>query len=158
MANEPQAWSPMSGFDLFKRDFEDLFDRLLGAPSSRRPPGHGPALESYVEGGKLIVRADLPGVDPKDVDIIASGDQLTLRGKREQQREERGRDFIHREVTYGSFERVVKLPRGVNPEQITASYNNGVLELSIPLPEQSRTRKVPIQSAEKVQGYPSSKS
>jgi HSP20 family protein len=157
MANEPPAWSPFSGFDLFRRDFDDLFDRLLGAQSSRRAPEHGPALESYVEGGKLVVRADLPGVDPKDVEITASGDQLTIRGKREQQREERGRDFIQREVTYGSFERVVKLPEGVNPEQITASYNNGVLELSVPLPEQSRTRKVPVKSTERVQGPTSSK-
>jgi HSP20 family protein len=91
------------------------------------------------------VRMDLPGIDPKDVEITASGDQLTIRGKREQQHEEKTRDFIHREISYGSFERVVKLPGGVNPDQIKASYNNGVLELTAQLPEQSRTRKVPIQ-------------
>ena len=147
MANEPQAWSPFRELDRFRRDFDDLFDRFLGDRLSRQSPGNGPALESYVANGKLIVRADLPGIAPKDVEITATGDQLTIRGKREQQREEKGRDFIHREVTYGSFERVVKLPGGVNPDEIKASYNNGVLELTVPLPEQSRTRKVPIQSA-----------
>jgi HSP20 family protein len=148
MANEPQAWSPFRELDRFKRDFDELFDRFLGGRLSRPAAGSGPAIESYVAGGKLIVRADLPGIDPKDVEITATGDQLTIRGKREQQREEKGRDFIHREVAYGSFERVVKLPGGVNPDEINASYNNGVLELTVPLPEQSHPRKVPIQSTE----------
>jgi HSP20 family protein len=152
MANEPQAWSPLRELDRFRRDFDDLFDRLLGGRFSRQSPGHGPALESYVDNGKLIVRADLPGIDPKDVEITADGDQLTIRAKREQQREEKGRDFIHREVVYGSFERKLRLPGGVNPDEIKASYQNGVLELSVPLPEQSRTRKVPIQSTRGTQG------
>jgi HSP20 family protein len=158
MAHEPQAWSPFRELDRFRRDFDDLFDRFLGGRLSRQSSGHGPAIESYVDSGKLIVRADLPGIDPKDVEITATGDQLTIRGKREQQREERGRDFLHREVVYGSFERAVKLPGGVNPDEIKASYHNGVLELSVPLAEQSRTRKVPIQSAEGTQGSGISKS
>ena len=152
MANEPQGWSPFRELDRFRRDFDDLFDRFLGGRLSRQSSGEGPALESYVASGKLIVRADLPGVDPKDVEITASGDQLTIRGKREQQREEKGRDFIHREVIYGSFERSLKLPGGVNPDEIKASYTNGVLELTVPLPEESRTRRVPIQAVEGTQG------
>ncbi|MBV8054194.1 MAG: Hsp20/alpha crystallin family protein [Deltaproteobacteria bacterium] len=148
MANEAQAWSPFRELDRFRRDFDDLFDRFLGGRlSQQQPASNRPVLESYVANGKLTVRADLPGIDPKDVEITVAGDQLTIRGKREQQYEEKGQDFIHREVVYGSFERVVKLPGGVNPEEIKASYNNGVLELTVPLPEQSRTRKVPIQAA-----------
>jgi HSP20 family protein len=158
MAKEPQAWSPFRELDRFRRDFDDLFDRFLGGRLSRPASGSGPAIESYVDSGKLIVRADLPGIDPKDVEITATGDQLTIRGKREQQHEEKGRDFIHREVAYGGFERVVKLPGGVNPDEIQASYNNGVLELTVPLPEQSRMRKVPIQSAEGTPGSTAAKS
>jgi HSP20 family protein len=133
--------------DRFRRDFDDLFDRFLGGRLSRPSAGGGPVLESFVENGRFVVRADLPGVDPKDVEITATGDQLIIRGRREQHHEEKGRDFIHREVSYGTFERMIKLPGGVNPDNIKASYSNGVLELSVPLPEQSRTRKVPIQTA-----------
>ena len=158
MANEPRAWSPFRELERFSRDFDDLFDRFLGGRLSRQSPGDGPALESYVDSGKLVVRADLPGVDPKDVEITATGDQLTIRGKREQQREEKGRDFLHREIAYGSFERTVKLPGGVNPDQIKASYRNGVLELTVPLPEQARMRTVPVQSAEGTPGASGTKS
>jgi HSP20 family protein len=157
MANEPQAWSPFRELDRFRRDFDDLFDRFLGGRLSRQSAG-GPVLESFIDKGQLVVRADLPGIDPKDVEITATGDQLTIRGKREQQREEKDRDFILREVAYGSFERVVKLPSRVNPDEIKASYANGVLELTVPMPEQSRTRKVPIQSIEGTQGSSGTKS
>jgi len=147
MANDPQPWSPLRELDRFRRDFDDLFDRFLGGRLTRTPSGGAPPLESFVDNGRFLVRVDLPGVDPKDVEITASGDQLTIRGKREQRHEEKGRDFLHREVSYGTFERLIKLPGGVNPDNIKASYSNGVLELSVPLPEQARTRKVPIQAS-----------
>ena len=145
MANEPQAWSPFRELDRFRRDFDELFDRFLGGRFSREPQVAAPSLESYVDNGKLVVRADLPGMDPKDVEITATGDQLTIRGKRERTSERKGGDFIHREVSYGSFERTIKLPEGVKSEDIKASYSNGVLELSVALPEQAKSRKVPIQ-------------
>jgi HSP20 family protein len=158
MANEPQAWSPFRELDRFRRDFDDLFDRFLGGRFSGPSSRSGPALESYVDNGKLVIKADLPGIDPKNVEITATGDQLTIRGKREQRHEEKSRDFIHREVTYGSFERAVKLPAGVNPDEIKAYYHNGVLELTVVLPEQSNTRKVPVQSGDANQGSTGTKS
>src|ERR1700751_2643348 len=98
MANDPQAWSPLRELDRVRRDFDDLFDRFLGGRLKRPLSGGGaPPLESFVDNGRFVMRADLPGVDPKDVEITATGDQLTIRGKREQRHEEKGRDFLHRE-------------------------------------------------------------
>jgi HSP20 family protein len=158
MANQPQTWSPFRELDRLRRDFDDVLDRFLGGRIPHQSPGAVPPLESYVDSGELVIRADLPGIDPKDVEITATGDELTIRGKRKQRREEKSRDFIHREVAYGAFERTVKLPGRVNPDQIKASFNNGVLELSMPLPEQSGTRRVPIQSVEASQGSRGAKS
>jgi HSP20 family protein len=147
MANEPQLWSPLRELDSFRRDFDDLFDRLLGGRlRSVFPKGaDAPAIESFMKDDKLVVRADLPGIDPKDVEVIVTGDTLTLRGNREQSHEERRANFTHREVSYGSFERSLKLPEGVKAEDVKASYRNGVLELTIPVPREATARKVPIQ-------------
>lgn len=147
MANEPQVWSPLRELDRFRRDFDDLFDRFLGGrmgPMASKG-AESPVLESFIDDGKLIIRADLPGIDPKDVEITVTGDTLMLRGKREQQREEKGRNYLHREVVYGSFERSLRLPAGVKADQVRAAYRNGVLELTVPVPTEARPRKVPVE-------------
>ena len=146
MAREIQTWSPFRELDSFRRSFDDMFDRLLGgwSPGEAMRATGAPAIESFVEDGKLVIRADLPGIEPKDVEVSVTGDTLTLRGKREKTHEEKGRNYLRREVSYGSFERSVSLPKGVDPEQIKANYKGGVLELTMPMPKELSPRKVPI--------------
>ena len=144
MARDPEKWSPFRELDRVRHDFEELLDRTLGSRASREQRGT-PALESFIDSGKLIIRADLPGVDPKDVDVTVTGDQSTIRGTREQRVDEQSRSFIHREFSYGSFERTIRLPGGVKPEDVKASYRDGVLELTMPVPEESKSRKVTVQ-------------
>ena len=152
MASDPQKWSPFRELDRVRHDFDELLDRFLGSRAAHEPHvPTAPALESYIDSGKLVICAELPGVEPKDVDITVTGDQLTIRGKREERIDEQSRSFIHREFSYGSFERTVRLPGGINAEDVKASYNNGVLELTMPVPEQSKSRKVTIQ----IEGEPS---
>jgi HSP20 family protein len=152
MAREPEKWSPFRELDRVRHDFEELLDLSLGSGASREQRGpFTPAIESFIDSGKLIIRADLPGVDPKDVDVTVTGDQLTIRGTREQRVDEQSFSFIHREFSYGSFERTVRLPGGVKVEDVKASYRNGVLELTMPVPKESKSRKVTIQ----VEGEPS---
>jgi HSP20 family protein len=78
------------------------------------------------------MRLDLPGVEPKDIDVSVAGDTLTIRASRERRTDERDQDLELREVSYGRFERSLTLPKGVKSDQITASYQHGVLELSMP--------------------------
>lgn len=147
MANDSSRWSPFRELDQFKKDFDGLFDRFLSGRTRRgeNEANPLPAIESYTEDGQLTVRVDLPGVDPKDVEVSATGDQLTIRGKREQATEEKRRDFFHRELYYGSFERIIKLPEGAKPDEIKARHRNGVLELTVPLTTtKAAPRKVPI--------------
>lgn len=146
MASDSRRWSPFHEIDQFKKDFDGVLDRFLGGPGGRRASDAHPLplIESYIEDGMLTIRADLPGVDPKDIEVVAAGDQLTIRGKREGTTEERERDFLLRELYYGHFGRVVKLPGGANPDETTARHRNGVLELSLPLVNKVAVRKVPI--------------
>lgn len=146
MAKELQMWSPFRELDQFRRNFDEMLDRALGgwAPTEAIREMMRPPVESFVDDGKIVIRADLPGIDPKDVDVTISGDTLTIRGKRERSHEEKSRDYIHREVSYGVFERTVALPKGVDSEQVKAAYKNGVLELTMPAPKELSPRKVPI--------------
>jgi HSP20 family protein len=148
MAKDAPQWSPLRELENFRRDFDQVFDRFFGKGlSSSFSSAAMPKIESYVEGDKMIVRADLPGADPKDVEVTVTGETLTLRGTRETREEKKGRDFIHREVSSGSFERSLPLPKGVRIEDIKASYQHGVLELTIPIPQNMTPRKVPIEVA-----------
>ena len=144
MADQPRGWSPFRGVDRFKKDFDDLFDRFLGGRTAR-DRSLVPMIESFSERDTVVVRVDLPGIKLKDVEVTATGDQLTIRGTREREKEERGRDFIYREVSYGSFERTIRLPAGIRSEDIKASYRNGVLEVTAPIIAHGRTRKIPIE-------------
>jgi HSP20 family protein len=150
MANPTQTWNPFREMEHFRRDFDDLFDRFFGRGKrgGKEAALTEPAIESYIEGDKMVVRADLPGIDPKNVEITVTGDLLTIKGSREERREEKERNFVVKEVSYGSFERSITLPQGVKAEDIKASYKDGVLELTAPAPKETAARKVPIQVEE----------
>jgi HSP20 family protein len=93
-----------------------------------------PPMESFVEGGKLIVRAELPGIDPKEITVNVVGDMLMIRASRQEEHETKKRDFLHREFKYGALERSMTLPQGVKAEDIKANFSNGLLQLTIPTP------------------------
>ncbi len=103
-------------------------------------------VEDYLEEGNYVVRAELPGMDPeKDVEVTVDDDVLTISGERREEMREKHR----REFHYGSFRRTLSLPRGVRPDQITASYTNGVLEVRVPLGgEAAPSVRIPIHHAE----------
>ncbi len=146
MARQPQSWRGFREFDRFRENLDDLFDRFLGRPAEVSTPGtRGPAIESFIEDDKLVVRADLPGIDPAQVEVTVDGSLLTIRGTREQRREENQCDYIHREVVYGSFERSLTLPHPVKTEAINATYHNGVLEVTMPRSAETTPRKIAIQ-------------
>ena len=91
------------------------------------------------------MRADLPGIDPKDVEVTVEGNRLTLRGERKAEHEGKEGGYLQREVRYGSFARSFTIPEGVKAEDIQAKYHNGVLELSMPLPAELLPKKVNIE-------------
>ncbi len=107
-------------------------------------PGR-PAIETRVEEGKFFVHADLPGIDPKDVDIKVVGDVLAIKGSREEKKETKKADYLRREIRYGAFERSVGLPEGIKPEDLKATYHDGVLELTAPMPKEAIPKEVKIQ-------------
>ena len=124
--------------DVVKRNpmspLTELFDWFnSGWPSIADWPHDGARalrIEDRLEQDRYVVRAEIPGVDPdKDVEIEIHNDMLTISGERR----EETKDKNHRELHYGSFRRTVPLPSGSGPEDVTASYTEGVLEVRVPV-------------------------
>ena len=102
-------------------------------------------VEEYREDGTLVVRADLPGIDPdKDVELTVAGGMLHIEAERraEEKREEKG--YLRREVRYGAVSRSLPLPEGVTETDIAASYKDGILEIRIPEPAREEAKKIAI--------------
>jgi len=141
MLNELVRWNPFEDeLSTWHRDIDDLFGRFFGRPELRLTGGL-PPMETYRKDGNYVMRFDLPGVDPKDLDVHVEGDLLTL--KAERKADEKGPEY--RGTFYGKFERAVTLPHGVKAEKIAARYEHGVLELVVPLPVELAGKKIPIQ-------------
>jgi len=104
-------------------------------------------VEEYRENGTLVVKAEVPGINPEsDVEINLVGDHLQIGVRREEKSEHKGKEGYHSEFRYGAFTRSVTLPPGVTQDDVQASYRDGVLEVRVPLPEQPVTgpRRIPI--------------
>jgi HSP20 family protein len=153
LGRELTPWqNPFSLLSSFRREMDDLFNRVFGDWERTGTPwtpmmsmGYVPRIESCVQDNNLLIRADLPGVDPKDVEITVEGNQLTIKGERKAQQEAKEGSYFHREISYGGFARSFTIPEGVKAEDVHATYRNGVLELSIPLPASMVAKKIPIE-------------
>ena len=132
------------GLESFHRDIDALFDGAFGTRAAAALADWAPRVDTYVKDDTLHVRADLPGIDPKAVDISVEDDVLTIRGERKADKEEAS----YREVSYGTFERRIRVPDGTEAEKIAAKYTNGVLEIAVPLPKPVAPRKVTVEVAD----------
>jgi HSP20 family protein len=151
LGRELTPWqTPLQAINEMQREMNEMFSRFFGEGEqvSNRWPSRNesyvPQIESAVRENTLYMKADLPGIDPKDVEVTVEGNQLTLRGERKAEHEGNDGGYVHREVRYGSFVRSFTIPEGVKAEDIQAKYQNGVLELSIPLPASMQPKKVNI--------------
>ena len=92
----------------------------------------------------ILVKVEVPGIEPKDIDISISGDTLTIKGEKKSEKEEKGRNYHFMERSCGSFSRSVGLPTSVKFEQVKAEYKKGILEITLPKSEKSKIKKIPV--------------
>ena len=137
--------------DRVDKVFRDVFRNVFGGegPSEWTAEGRIRAMrvEEYLDGETCVVRAELPGIDPdKDVDISVVDGMLHLRAEREERKEEERPDGYRSEFHYGSLERSFRLPEGATEADITATYQDGILEVRVPAPKQvdKPVTKIPI--------------
>jgi HSP20 family protein len=139
----------MSPFDLLNASPLSIFGSLLGRGEDVTPATWAPAIEVREQDGNLVVSAELPGLDEEDVRVEINNGTLVIQGERQQEREEEGGGIRRTEIRYGQFYRAIPLPDGIDPEQARAEFDNGVLRITIPLPQQSQqnVRQIEVKSA-----------
>jgi HSP20 family protein len=157
MVTSPGLLPPFTPSALMRRLIDDI-DRLARAgrpsaqdagltpwPADPTALAWVPALEIFERDGPLVVRTELPGVKKEQLRIDAEPGRLILSGELSQDIEQKGANFFRSEQRYGGFRRVVLLPEGADAEQSTATFNDGVLEITIPAPQLKRSRQIEIQ-------------
>ena len=147
---ELRRWTPLSLSSLHK-EIDDLFRRTFEEMARFTPfwrEGWYPGIDCFVKDGKFVARIELPGIEPKDVDLSVVGDQLIIKGTRRPYGEVREEDYLMRELYHGSFERTITLPEGVATDKIQATYRDGILEVSMPCESAKLPRKIHIEIEE----------
>jgi HSP20 family protein len=123
-----------------------VLERFFGEPSgAERAVGTWTPRTNLTETkDTLTITAELPGLEAKDVDVAVSGDMLTIKGEKTQEKEEKDEYHHLVERTYGSFSRMVRLPAPVAADKIKASFKNGVLTVSLPKTEEAKPKAIPV--------------
>jgi HSP20 family protein len=140
-------WEPLRELGTLQNEMNRLFNTVFDAPA----PGNSgalrrwmPAMDLVETDDRFVLTADLPGLTEDDVKIEFEDGTLTVSGERKAQHETK-KDGYHRvERAFGAFSRSLTLPQGVDPEAVTASFDRGVLEISIPKPEERKPRRIEI--------------
>jgi HSP20 family protein len=134
--------SPFGLMRRFMEDLDQLFEGIAGGEPGRVMTF--PTIEATERDGQLVVQADVPGLAANQIELEIAPDQLVISGVRSHEHEEERSGFIRSERRYGRFQRVIPLPEGVETSKATATFDNGVLEIRMPL-EHPRSRRLEIQ-------------
>jgi HSP20 family protein len=140
-------WEPFRDLvttqDRFNRLFNDTFSRVFG----NEEPASGawmPAVDIYETDDKLVLKAELPGIDPKDVDVRVEDNTLYLKGERKFEKEVKEENLHRVERSYGSFSRTFALPSSIDSEKVQAEYKHGILTLTMPKREEAKPKTIKI--------------
>lgn len=127
--------------------FDDLFNELYSLPTSflsKSGMDLSPRIDISETDGEYKIEAELPGISQKEIDVKIDNNILTIKGKKEDIKEEKEKNYHLRERYYGAFQRSISLPNNIEPEKIKASFENGVLNISVPKSDKRTPKKIEI--------------
>lgn len=144
----PWDYSAMSPWSLMRR-FSDEMDRwFAGSREAGESAMWSPSIDVREQDNNIMVSADLPGLTKDDVKVQVTDEGLCIQGERKREHEERHEGYYRSERSYGTFNRIIPLPEGANIDQAKAQFKDGVLEVTVPIPEGARKhREIPIEAA-----------
>jgi HSP20 family protein len=147
MAWELTPWKPFNELERMRGEMDRLWDSFFETGAAKRTGGKEtwlPSLDVSETKSDLIVKTELPGINPKEIDISLSEGMLTIKGEKKQEKEEKESDYHLVERSYGSFTRMVRLPKEVKSDKISASFKDGVLKITLPKSEETKKKEIKI--------------
>ncbi|MBW1666484.1 MAG: Hsp20/alpha crystallin family protein [Deltaproteobacteria bacterium] len=135
--------------DRLRDEMDRLYERLFDWMPFRRFPIEGewvPSVDVSETAKNIVVSAEIPGMDAKDIEVSLDGNVLTLRGERKQQKEEKEENFHRVERVYGSFFRSIQVPAEVDSSKVKASYKRGVLKITLPKVKKQESKKIEVKT------------
>ncbi len=143
-------WDPFRELNALQDRMTRLFQDSWGSLSTRAgeeglaTATFVPPVDIYEDEHSIVIKAEVPGIDPKDIDVRVENNTLTFRGERKLEHEEREENYHRVERRYGSFYRSFTLPNTVETENLTADYNNGVLEIRMPKRAEAKPKQIKV--------------
>ena len=138
-------WEPFRNMSDIQGEVNRLFDTFLGRPMAPAPTRAWlPAVDMHETKDKLVLSLEVPGVNEKDVTVSITGDLLTIKGERRAAEQADDQHYLHVERVYGQFERLIQLPMAVQADKVTATYRDGVLQVTLPKAEELKPREIKI--------------
>jgi HSP20 family protein len=140
-------WRPFGGeLDSFRREMDRLWERFIGERPFARKNGEQwlPSVDVSETKDSIVVKAELPGTDSKDIDVSISGNVLTIKGEKKEEQEEKDEHRHYVERYHGSFQRSFQLPAEVKTDKIDATFDKGVLKITLPKTEQAKKKEIQI--------------
>ena len=143
-------WEPFRGLNTLHEEVNRLFENgfARGRSGQAELASWAPAVDIYETKNELVVKADLPDVQEKDIDVRVENNTLTIRGERKFSNEVHEHNYLRVERAYGTFTRSFSLPNTVNTEAIHAEYRNGVLNVRMPKREETKPKQIKISVSE----------
>ena len=137
--------TPRSFFrNFWERDLGDILGNFMESEGLEKY-NWPPKVEAYRKNGNFVIKADLPGVDAKDIQVELGNGLLTIRGERKMDKEVKEKKVGRRKVFYGSFERTMTVPSTLKAEDVKAKYHGGVLEITLPADEKTAPKKIKVE-------------
>ncbi len=143
-----KALAPWTGFEGFKKEMDRFFDRFGGWEWPELPAfgEWSPRLDFSETKDAFVVKAEIPGIEPKEIEVSLEGQMLTVKGEKKQEKEEKDEQYYRVERSYGSFMRSVRLPAAVDGSKVTAAFKNGVLTVTLPKAPGAKGNVIPVKA------------
>ncbi len=141
-------WKPLNEITRFRKEMDRLWEDFFGGKEMASPEmAWVPAVDVSETDDSIVVKAEVPGLEAKDIEISFSGDTLRIKGEKKQESEEKKENYHRIETRYGAFSRSIRMPVSVDPDKIEAKYDKGVLKIVLKKKEEAKPKQIEVKTS-----------